>query len=79
MSPAFGTSICLAAHDCTVTGTTRDGVWWIEDGELAYPVDNLRFDQSLVDALADIARPGARPADRVRLLWRRLPRAGARA
>ncbi|MEP7355787.1 MAG: TldD/PmbA family protein [Anaerolineales bacterium] len=44
----------LAAHDCTVTGTTRDGVWWIEDGRLAHPVENLRFDQSLVAALASV-------------------------
>lgn len=34
-----------------ITGTTRDGVWWVERGELAYPVRNLRFDQELVSAL----------------------------
>jgi predicted Zn-dependent protease len=39
------------AHDAGVTGTTRDGVWWIERGELAYPVTNMRFDQELVNAL----------------------------
>jgi PmbA protein len=44
----------VSPHDCTVTGTTRDGVWWIEDGALAYPVENLRFDQSLVTALAGV-------------------------
>ena len=44
----------LAPQDCTATGTTRDGVWWIEDGRLAYPVENLRFDQSVVDAFAAI-------------------------
>jgi len=44
----------LSPHDCTVTGTTRDGLWWIENGELAYPVENLRFDQSLVQALAGV-------------------------
>jgi PmbA protein len=44
----------LAPQDCTVTGTTRDGVWWIEAGRLAYPVENLRFDQSLVEALASV-------------------------
>ena len=44
----------LAPHDCTVTGTTRDGLWWIEDGKLAYPAENLRFDQSLVEALSEI-------------------------
>lgn len=48
----------LSPHDCTVTGTTRDGVWWIEHGELAYPVENLRFDQSLVEALTSISGVG---------------------
>ncbi len=48
----------LSPHDCTVTGTTRDGVWRIEGGEVAYPVENLRFDQSLVDALADVRGVG---------------------
>jgi PmbA protein len=44
----------MAPQDCTVTGTTRDGVWWIESGRLAYPVENLRFDQSLVEALSAV-------------------------
>jgi len=45
-------------HDGGVTGTTRDGVWWIEDGELAYPVENLRFDQSLIRALRRVRGVG---------------------
>jgi predicted Zn-dependent protease len=49
----------VSPHDCAVTGTTRDGVWWIEGGELAYPVSNLRFDQSLVEALAGVRGVGA--------------------
>ena len=48
----------LSPHDCDLTGTTRDGVWWIEGGELAYPVENLRFDQSLVEALAGVRGVG---------------------
>jgi predicted Zn-dependent protease len=44
----------ISPHDCAVTGTTRDGVWWIEDGALAYPVENLRFDQALVEALRGV-------------------------
>lgn len=40
-----------SSHNAAATGTTRDGVWWIERGELAYPVTNLRFDQELVTAL----------------------------
>jgi PmbA protein len=48
----------LSAQDATVTGTTRDGLWWIQGGELAYPVENLRFDQSLLEALAGIRGVG---------------------
>ena len=34
------------------TGLTRDGVWWIEDGKIAYPLKNFRFNQSVIDLLA---------------------------
>ncbi len=40
--------------DCVVTGMTRDGVFMIENGELTFPVKNLRFTQSYVQALADV-------------------------
>ncbi|MBE7559281.1 TldD/PmbA family protein [bacterium] len=29
-----------------VTGLTRDGVFWVENGEIAYPVKNFRFNDS---------------------------------
>jgi len=45
--------------DCVVTGMTRDGVFAIEDGELAYPVKNLRFTQSYVEALAQVEAIGS--------------------
>jgi PmbA protein len=45
-------------RDCIVTGMTRDGVFLIEDGELAYPVKNLRFTQSYVHALQDVEMIG---------------------
>lgn len=45
-------------RDCVVTGMTRDGVYWVEDGEIAYPVKNLRFTQSYVDALAGVEAVG---------------------
>lgn len=48
----------LSPHDCTLTGMTRDGVWWIQNGELAHPAENLRFDQSLVEALANLRGVG---------------------
>ena len=31
---------------------TRDGVWWVERGKIAYPVRNLRFNQSMIQMLA---------------------------
>ena len=48
-----------------VTGMTRDGTFWIEDGQIAYPIKNLRFNQSLpemlreVDALSTVQRFGS--------------------
>lgn len=48
-----------------VTGMTRDGTFWIEDGKIAYPIKNLRFNQSLpemlneVDALSTAQRYGS--------------------
>ena len=38
-----------------VTGLTRNGVWLVEDGRIVRPVQNLRFTQSYLEALA----PGA--------------------
>ena len=34
-----------------ITGMTRDGTFWIENGEIAYPIKNLRFTQSYLEAL----------------------------
>jgi len=34
------------------TGLTRDGVWYVEDGKIQYPVRNFRFNQSLLELLA---------------------------
>ena len=35
-----------------VTGLTRDGLWWVEDGVIQRPVRNLRFNQSVLAMLA---------------------------
>ena len=35
-----------------LTGLTRDGLWWIENGEIHHPVRNLRFNQSVLGMLA---------------------------
>jgi predicted Zn-dependent protease len=35
-----------------LTGLTRDGMWWIENGSISHPVRNLRFNQSVLAMLA---------------------------
>jgi predicted Zn-dependent protease len=45
----------LDPRTVVITGLTRNGVWLIEDGEIAAPVSTLRFTQSYPKALA----PGA--------------------
>jgi predicted Zn-dependent protease len=37
--------------ESSITGTTRDGTFLIENGEVAHPVKNLRFTQSILEAL----------------------------
>lgn len=41
------------ARTASVTGLTRDGVWMVENGKITYPVTNLRFNESLIGALAE--------------------------
>lgn len=38
------------AKTITITGMTRNGTWYIENGEIKYPVKNLRFTDSLLKA-----------------------------
>jgi PmbA protein len=45
-------------RECIVTGMTRDGVFMVESGEIAYPVKNLRFTQSYLQALANVQSIG---------------------
>ncbi len=42
----------------TITGMTRDGTFLIEDGRIVRPVRDLRFTQSIVDALDDVRSIG---------------------
>jgi predicted Zn-dependent protease len=37
-----------------LTGMTRDGTFWIEDGKLQYGVRNFRFNQSIIELLKQI-------------------------
>ena len=46
------------SQGCVMTGMTRDGVFLIENSELSYPVKNLRFTQSYVDALSGVEAIG---------------------
>jgi predicted Zn-dependent protease len=34
------------------TGLTRDGIWYVEKGKIQYPVQNFRFNQSVMQLLA---------------------------
>jgi PmbA protein len=55
-------------RETVITGMTRDGTWLIENGGLVRPVRNLRFTQSIVEALSGVVALGreavpARPYD----------------
>jgi PmbA protein len=45
--------------ETTVTGMTRDGTFWVEDGKVVGAVRNLRFTQSILDALSSVRAIGA--------------------
>ncbi|NCA70006.1 MAG: peptidase [Sphingobacteriia bacterium] len=40
-------------NECRVTGMTRFGTFWVEDGEIIEPVKVMRFDDSLYHLLGD--------------------------
>lgn len=42
----------LDPRTISLTGLTRDGVWFIERGEIKHPVRNFRFNQSVLQMLA---------------------------
>jgi PmbA protein len=42
-----------------ITGMTRDGTFWIENGRVVRPVRNLRFTQSILAALEGVERVGS--------------------
>ena len=41
-----------------LTGLTRDGVFYIEDGEIKYPIKNFRFNESPVIMLNNVEELG---------------------
>jgi PmbA protein len=48
----------LSPIGCEVSGMTRDGGFMIENGQISYPVRNLRFMQSYVEALSNVEMVG---------------------
>jgi PmbA protein len=44
--------------ESSITGMTRDGTFLIEDGEIAGPVMNFRFTQSILEALSSVSMIG---------------------
>ncbi|MBN2381752.1 TldD/PmbA family protein [bacterium] len=45
-------------QDITLTGMTRDGTFWIENGQIKYPIKNLRFNQSVVKLFSEVSALG---------------------
>ena len=37
-----------------LTGMTRDGLFWVEDGEVRHGITNLRFNESPLSVLANV-------------------------
>ena len=48
----------LDPRRAVLTGMTRDGTFWIEDGKIVRPLKNMRFTQGVLDALGDVAMIG---------------------
>ena len=51
------TNVLDPAH-LILTGMTRNGTFFIRNGKLAYPVKNLRFTQSAIEAFANVEAVG---------------------
>jgi len=49
----------LKAQTMEMTGMTRNGTFMIEDGKISYPIKNMRFTQSMVEAFANIEAVGS--------------------
>lgn len=54
----FHYSNVVQPMESIITGMTRDGTWLIENGEIAYPVKNLRFTDSILRALSTVDAVG---------------------
>ncbi len=54
----FHYSNVVQPMETILTGMTRDGTWLIENGRIAGPVKNLRFTQSILQALSGVEMVG---------------------
>jgi PmbA protein len=55
----FHYSNVVHPKEAVITGMTRDGTFLVERGEVTGPVKNLRFTQSIIEALRDVEMVGA--------------------
>ncbi len=55
----FHYSNVVNAVESSITGMTRDGTFLISDGEIAGPVMNFRFTQSILEALSAVSMIGS--------------------
>jgi predicted Zn-dependent protease len=54
----FHYSNIVHPKEAVITGMTRDGTFLIENGEVTHPVKNLRFTQSIPEALSEVRMVG---------------------
>lgn len=54
----FHYSNVVHEKDAVLTGMTRDGTFWVEDGKVRHGVRNLRYTQNAVEALRNIEEIG---------------------
>jgi len=47
------------AQQALMTGLTRDGTFWIEDGKIRHPVKNFRFNESMVRVMGNVEALGS--------------------
>jgi len=45
-------------YEKILTGMTRDGTFWIEEGKLRHGLRNFRFNQSLIHMLSNVNEMG---------------------
>ena len=45
-------------YEKIMTGMTRDGTFWVEDGKIRFGIKNFRFNQSVIEMLSDVEALG---------------------